>query len=142
MRQSTPGGVCSAMTMHASPIDEPELIVPLHAEEFSVSVRPVVTGRVRVHVQTQERAQEVDEPALSTRVDVERVAIGRVVDAHPPVREEGATTVISVVEEVLVIERRLMLKEEIRLTRVTTQTQHRETVVLREQQATIERLPG
>ncbi len=130
------------MTMQASPGDESELIVPLHAEELSVSVRPVITGRVRVHVQTQAREQAVDEPVDSTRVEVERVAIGRVVDAHPPVREEGDTTVISVVEEVLVIERRLVLKEEIRLTRVTTRGQHRETLVLREEQATIERLPG
>lgn len=46
---------------------------------------------------------------------------------------------ISVVEEVLVLERRLVLKEEIRLRRVRTTEQHRETVMLREQQAVIER---
>ncbi len=130
------------MTMQALPAAETELIVPLHVEELSVSIQPVVTGRVRVHVQTHEREQAVDEPVHSTRVEVERVAIGRVVDAHPPVREEGDTTIISVVEEVLVIERRLMLKEEIRLTRVTTRGQHKETLVLREEQATIERLPS
>ncbi len=130
------------MTMQASPTDEPELIVPLHVEEISVSVQPVITGRVRVHVQTHEREQTIDEPVESTRIEVERVAIGRVVDEHPPVREEGDTTIISVVEEVLVTERRLMLKEEIRLTRVTTRERHRETLVLREQQATIERLPS
>ncbi len=130
------------MTMHSAPTDNSELIVPLHVEELSVSVRPVITGRVRVHVQTHEREHTIDEPLDTTRVDVERVAIGRVVDAYPPVREEGATTIISVVEEVLVTERRLVLKEEIRLTRVTTREQHRETLVLREQQATIERLPG
>jgi Domain of unknown function (DUF2382) len=41
--------------------------------------------------------------------------MNRPVNAAPPVREEGETTVISVVEEVLVVERRLVLKEEIRL---------------------------
>jgi stress response protein YsnF len=61
------------------------------------------------------------------------------VDAVPPVREEGDTTVISIVEEVLVVERRLVLKEEIRLRRVRTTERHRETVTLREQQAVIER---
>jgi stress response protein YsnF len=51
--------------------------------------------------------------------------------------------VISVVEEVLVVERRLVLKEEIRLRRVRTIERHRETVTLREQQAVIERAePG
>ncbi len=142
MRPSQGRGVCDAMTMHPTPVNEPDLIIPLHAEEVSVSVRPVTTGRVRVHVQTQGHERTVTEPVDTTRVEVGRVAIGRVVDAHPPVREEGATMVISVVEEVLVVERRLMLKEEIRLTRVTTRGQHEETLVLREQQATIERLPG
>ena len=37
------------------------------------------------------------------------------------------------------LERRLVLKEEIRLRRVRTTEQHRETVMLREQQAVIER---
>ena len=142
MRQDARCRVCSAMTMQTQPADDPDVIVPLHAEELSISVKPVVTGRVRVHVQTHAREHTIEEPLDVTRVEVERVAIGRVVDAPPPVREEGATTIISVVEEVLVTERRLMLKEEIRLTRVTTRAQHRETLVLREQQATVERLPG
>ena len=38
--------------------------------------------------------------------------IGRPVDAVPPVREEGDTTVMSVVEEIVVVEHRLILKEE------------------------------
>jgi stress response protein YsnF len=47
------------------------------------------------------------------------------------------------VEEVLVIERRLLLKEEIRLRRVRTTERHHETVTLREQQPIIERAePG
>ena len=68
-----------------------------------------------------------------------RIAVGLPVDAVPPVREEGDITVIPVVEEVLVVERRLVLKEEIHLRRVRTIKQHRETVTLREQHAVIER---
>jgi stress response protein YsnF len=47
--------------------------------------------------------------------------------------------VIPVVEEVLVVERRLVLKEEIHLRRVRTTTRHRETVTLRDEQVVIER---
>ena len=54
-------------------------------------------------------------------------------------REEGDTTIISVVEEIVVVERRLVLKEEVRLRRVRVTEQHRETVVLREQDAVITR---
>ena len=67
------------------------------------------------------------------------MAIGRPVDAVPPVRQEGNTTVFSVVEEVVVVERRLVLKEEIRLRRMQTTERHRESVTLREQDAVIER---
>lgn len=73
------------------------------------------------------------------RIEIERVAIGRPVDAVPPVRQEGNTTVFSVVEEVVVVERRLVLKEEIRLRRMQTTERHRESVTLREQDAVIER---
>ena len=46
---------------------------------------------------------------------------------------------IPVVEEIVVVERRLVLNEEIRLWRVRTTQRHRATVTLREQQAVIER---
>ena len=54
-------------------------------------------------------------------------------------RVEGDTIVISVVEEIVVVERRLVLKEEIRLQRVQTTERHRESVILHEQEAVIER---
>ena len=46
---------------------------------------------------------------------------------------------LSVVEDVVVVERRLVLKEEIRLRRMQTTERHRESVTLREQDAVIER---
>ena len=118
---------------------ETATIVPLFAEELSVDRRSAEVGRVRVHVHTTERDALVDELLGSERVEIERVAIGRVVDAAPPIREEGDTTVIPVMEEVIVTEKRLILKEEIRLRRVRTTTSHRETHTVREQSAEIER---
>ena len=53
-----------------------------------------------------------------------------------------ASTVIPVVEEVLVTQRKLVLKEEIRLRRVRSTEQHRETVTLRRHEAVVERLPA
>lgn len=115
-----------------------EQVLPLHSEALDVSRRKV-SRTVRVHVRTRTHAHLVDEALSQERVEIERIAIGLPVDAVPPVREEGDTTVISIVEEVLVVERRLVLKEEIRLRRVRTTERHRETVTLREQQAVIER---
>ena len=54
-------------------------------------------------------------------------------------RQEGDTTVIPVVEERLVVERQVVLKEEIRVTRVRTTERHQEKIPLRYQEAVITR---
>jgi uncharacterized protein (TIGR02271 family) len=117
-------------------------VIPLAAEEVAVSKRAVETGRVRVARVTHEREQTIDELLTSVAVDVSRTPIGQPVDTIPSVREEGDTIVIPVVEEVLVVERRLFLKEEVRVRRVRTTEQHRETVMLRHQEAVVTRLPA
>ena len=115
-----------------------EAVLRLHAEEVSVA-RRTVQGRVQVHVHTVTREHAVDEALTHERVEIERVAIGRPVDAIPPDRQEGDTIVISVVEEVVVIHRQLVLREEVRMRRVRVTEQHRETVSLRVQEAVVER---
>ncbi len=124
------------------PSDATEVVIPLLTEDFSVERRKVERN-VRVQVHTVSHDHLVDEALAQEKVEIERIAIGRPVDAHPPVREEGDTTIISVVEETLFIERRLMLKEEIHLHRVRTTERHREMVTLRDQQVVIDRTdPG
>ena len=115
-----------------------EQVLPLYGEEVAISHRKV-ERTVRIHIRTNTNAHSVDEAVTHERVEIERIAIGLPVDAVPAVREEGDTTIIPVVEEVLVVERRLVLKEEIRLRRVRTTERHRETVILREQEAVVER---
>jgi len=60
----------------------------------------------------------------------------------PAVRDEGDTIVIPIVEEVLVIERRLLLKEEVRVRRVRSTERHQETVTLRHHEAVVTHLPA
>ncbi len=121
------------------PMPEADTVLSLLSEELLIERHAEVTGRVRVQIRTVERDALVEEILGTERIEIERVPIGRVVDAAPPIREEGDTTVISVMEEVIVTERRLVLKEEIRLRRVRTTTSHRETHTVREQHAEIER---
>ena len=61
-------------------------------------------------------------------------------EAIPPVRQEGDTTILSVVEETLVIARRLILKEEVHIRRLHVSERHHEAVVLRKQEAVITRI--
>ena len=114
----------------------------LWAEEVSFDRETVETGRVRVRVVTREHDETTEIPLTRETVEVERVAIGREIDAMPAPRQEGDTLVMPVVEEVVVTLRKLVLKEELRLRRVRTTEQHRETVTLRRQEAIVERLPA
>lgn len=126
----------------ASSSDPAESVLPLYSEDVAFT-RQKVERDVRVHIHTTGHDEVIDEPLVHEKVEIQRVAIGRPVDVAPPIREEGDTTIISVVEEIVVVERRLILKEEIRLRRVRTTEQHREVVTLRDQQIVIEQAePG
>lgn len=96
---------------------EPVARVPLLEEELVLDKRQKETGRVRVHARVVESEALIEDSLLRESVEVERVPIGRVVESPPDPRREGETLIIPVLEEVLVIEKRLMLKEELRITR-------------------------
>jgi uncharacterized protein (TIGR02271 family) len=125
----------------AKPGSDDPIVVPLYAEEMSVTKENRETGRVRITTVTRQREEVVDELLARERVEVETVAIGKPIEAIPPVRNEGDTIVVPVVEEILVTERRLVLKEELRIRRVHTTERHQERVTLRRQEASILRLP-
>ena len=122
--------------------DREEQVIPLHIEDIAVSRRKVETAVVRVQRVTHSRDQEIDEQVGRERVDIERVPIGRYVETMPEVREEGDITIMPIVEEVIVIERKLLLREEVHIRRVHTTERHVETVQVREQEAVITRIPA
>ena len=118
-----------------------ETVIPLLAEEVTVSKQVVETGRVQVSRVTHEREQLIDELLANETVEIDRTPIGRHIDTMPAIRDEGDTLVIPIVEEVLVIERRLLLKEEVRVRRVRSTERHQESVTLRHHEAVVTRLP-
>jgi hypothetical protein len=62
------------------------------------------------------------------------------VESATGVRYEGDTMVIPIFEEVLVVEKRLVLKEEIRVTRRRTSFRSPQRVTLRREVPTVERI--
>ena len=119
-----------------------QAVVPLVEERLLVGKREVETGRVVVSKTVLEEQQPVEQSLLRQDVLVERVPVGRVVDAPTANREEGETLVVPVFEEVLVIEKRLMLKEEVRITRRATEVRHRDQVTLRREVVQVDRVDG
>jgi uncharacterized protein (TIGR02271 family) len=130
-------------TIHSSSAQRPvQMTFPVMEEEVQVSKRTVDTGRgVRLHKTVSEREQVLDQPLLREQLVVEHVPIGRVVlEADPPqTHYEGDTLVVPVLEEVLVVQKQLLLKEEVRITRQQHHEVSPRTEVLRSEQVTVER---
>ena len=92
---------------------------------------------MRVRVETDVAHAECDLSATQDEIEVQRVAVNAVVDARrEPWIDDGAI-VVPVYEEI--VERRLVLKEEIRLVRRRAAVHERRTVPLRRERAVVER---
>jgi uncharacterized protein (TIGR02271 family) len=120
--------------------DKNQVVVPIHAEELSVAKTRVITGQVKVGTVTRKSEQLIEELLEHQHVEIERIAIGTQVDKAPPVREEGDTLIIPILEEIVVVERRLLLKEEVRVRRTREKQPYQERVIIRKQEAVITRL--
>jgi uncharacterized protein (TIGR02271 family) len=120
--------------------EEERIVMPVVAETLDVQKRKVETGGVRIKKIVHEREEVVDEPLMREEVHVKRVPINRVVDAPVPVRHVGNTMIISILEEVLVVEKRLMLKEELHITKGEVETYKPQRITLRTEEAVVERV--
>ena len=119
-----------------------ESVIPRVEETLHVEKRETVTGRVRVQTHV-DLVEEVARASLDSEVvDVKRVAVDRIVTTPPEVRTEGDVTIVPVLEEVLVVEKRLVLKEELHIRRSVSSEEVSVPVTLRKQRAVVERLPG
>jgi uncharacterized protein (TIGR02271 family) len=101
----------------ARPFDERESMrLPVIEERLQVGVRKDETGRVRAVKTVHEEDLIVSGPVFSQDVHVERVPLNQYVDKAPQVRHEGDTMIIPVVKEEVIVQTRLVLVEEVRIT--------------------------
>jgi uncharacterized protein (TIGR02271 family) len=115
-------------------------IIPVIEEELDVQKRVVETGKVRVTKVVHELESVIDEPLFRDEVEVERVLIDRVVDGPVSVRYEDDTMIVPIMEEVLVVEKRLVLKEELHIHKRRVETHQPQQVTLRREEVRVERL--
>jgi stress response protein YsnF len=123
--------------------EQQELIkIPVIQEEVRVEKRLLDTGHgVRIHKTVAEHPCRIDESLLRDDVQVHHVPVDRIVplDQAPATRYEGDTLVVPILEEVLVVERRLRIKEELHITRTRHEERHVDTVMLKSEQVSVER---
>jgi uncharacterized protein (TIGR02271 family) len=115
-------------------------VVPVIEEELDVQKRVVETGKVRVTKVMHERETLVDELLFRDEIEVERVPIDRVVDGPVPVRYEDDIMIVPIMEEVLVVEKRLVLKEELHIHKRRVETHQPQQVTLYREEVRVERL--
>ena len=118
-------------------------LLTLVEEVARVEKRDVVTGRVRITTRTDTVDQTVRETLEGQTIEFSRVSVDRMLlpgEPVPQIRTEGDLTVIPVLEEVLVVEKRLVLKEELRVLRRVETGVFEETVALHRQSAVIDHL--
>jgi uncharacterized protein (TIGR02271 family) len=114
--------------------------IPLVEEELHVDKHTVATGKVRVRT-IVDTVEDIARAELQEdRVEVTRVPVNREVDVAPAVRTEGDVTILPVLEEVLVVEKRLVLKEELHIRRSVNRENVEVPVTLRKERAVVERL--
>ena len=106
-----------------------KLTIPVLEEKLVVEKKIIETGKVNITKKVHETVESIEIPVTNEQVNVDRVEINQYVDAAPPaIRQEGDKTIIPIVKEVLVVEKKLLLVEEVHISRkqVKTTTTHQE----------------
>lgn len=118
-------------------VTSPAAAIPIHEERLVVGARTVESGKVSVATTVTEHDETVEMLLRKQELSVSRVAVGRVVEKAPEVRRDGDTLIVPVMEEILVVEKRLVLREEIHIRTTSHEELASETVRLRTEQVDI-----
>ena len=115
------------------------LVIPVVEETVHVDKRQAVSGRVSIRTEINSVEEVVRATLTDETVEVTRVPIDRRVEQVPDIRTENGVTIVPILEERLVVEKQLYLKEELHIRRdVKTETVE-VPVQLRSQRAIVER---
>ena len=107
------------------------VVIPVIEEQLKIDKELIESGKVIISKKVNEYTQNIDIPIINEEVEVTRIEINPYVDTAPPaVRQEGDKTIIPILKEVLVVEKKLLLVEEVHITRkqVKTTTTKQETL--------------
>ncbi len=115
------------------------LSIPVIEEHVHIGKKVVETGKVKVSTLLTEREESVNIPLLHEEVNVERIPINKFIEAAPaPVRYEGDTLIVPITREVVV--KRLLLVEELHVTKRKISTEETQQFTLRTQEVNVERI--
>ncbi|MDQ2719783.1 MAG: YsnF/AvaK domain-containing protein [Bacteroidota bacterium] len=107
-------------------------------EEVVISKKLIETGKVKISKKVNEYQQLVNTSLIHEEIDIKTIPINKYIETAPePIRHEGDTMIIPVIKEVVVV--RIMLVEEIHITKKKVPTNDSQTISLSKEEIVIER---
>ena len=115
--------------------------IPVFGENVSVQMKEVVTGKINIRKSVHEEVQTVNTPVVRDEYEIARIPVhSTVLQAPPePVRHEGDTMIIPVVREIIVVEKRYEVIEEIHIRHHKTESISTQQITLKKEQVHINR---
>ena len=119
---------------------ETGVTIPVIHEEVKIEKKVVETARVQIAKVVHENVEQFTIPTIEEKILVERIPKNELVDVLPPaIRYEGEVMIIPVLKEVAVVEKRIMLVEELRVTKHKIEKSETHEVTLRKEQVEVNR---
>src|SRR5919199_3877796 len=108
---------------HQQPIGrtEEDQVIELRQEELVPHTEMQEVGEARIRTWIQEVPARLEVDAYTEEVEVEHVPVGQVVSERKPPWQEDDVLIVPIYEEQLVVSKRLVLREQVRVRRVGTQ---------------------
>ncbi len=122
--------------------DGEELVIPVIREQVIVDKKVVETGKVRISKRISEHEELIDVPVMQGEAAIQRVPVNQFVESAPAVRYEGDTMIIPVIQEQVVLQKKLLLVEEIHVTKQMVETHRSQKVTLLREEVEITRIAG
>ena len=108
-------------------------------ERLSVGAVEEPRERVVVRIVPVEQEKRIEMVLGQEHVEIERVVVNRPIDEVPSIREEGGVVIIPIVEEIVAVEKRLLLREELHVRKRLEERTEERTVTLRSEEVQVHR---
>jgi uncharacterized protein (TIGR02271 family) len=115
-------------------------VLPVIEEQIQIDKKVIQTGSVYIYKDVHEEEVTVDVPYSHDEIEIKRVPVNQFSEGTPPpIRYEGDNMIIPVLKEVLVVEKRIMIVEEVHVQKRKIEHQETQKITLRKEGVTINR---
>ncbi len=115
-------------------------VIPVTQEFVTITKEVVETGKVHIHKTVTEEEVTVNLPLIQEGYQVERRPGSKeLLTQHPSIRHEGENMIIPVVREVLIVEKRYEVLEEVHVIKTKTEVPHMQQITLLKESVDIQR---